>query len=245
MSTSCVRSGRRSAAPRGMSHPRSSTPSPEAAPSPWRHSGSAWRRTPPTSTPWPSSSTRLSSRFRRASPAAPRSSPAPTTTRAAGPARTAWPRTCAATGSGCARRPGDASATSTRGRSCPTGRRRPSSPGSGRGPSPAPTRPAALRRRSYGHGGWGRRRARRPTSSRRSSVTTSSTPSATIPSWRRRSRTMGPFPGAAERYAYLAVPPYRWITSRMRETMVSWGRRCALLSRKAGGVAFICRRTIL
>ncbi len=68
---------------------------------------------------------------------------------AAGRARPGWPTTSAPTASGCATRRSGASATSTR-KATLDGRhaRRPSSPGSGRGPSPARTPRAASRCRS-------------------------------------------------------------------------------------------------
>ena len=81
-----------------------------------------------------------------------------------GRARPAWPRTCAATASGCATRPRSGSATSTRRPSSPTAPRRRSSPGSGRAPSPAPTPPARARCRSSARSGSARRKARNATS---------------------------------------------------------------------------------
>ena len=57
----------------------------------------------------------------------------PTAASAAGRARPGSPPTCAPTASGCATRPRSASASTTRRQRSTTGRRRPSSPGSGRG----------------------------------------------------------------------------------------------------------------
>ena len=79
------------------------------------------------------------------------------------------PRTCALRRVDARRGRDAASATSTRRRRSPTGRQKPtSSPGSGRGPSRARTRPAASRCRSSHRGGWARRRARRRGSGRSS-----------------------------------------------------------------------------
>ena len=196
------------------------------------------RRTPRTSTPSPSSSTRPSSRSRRASPAARPYSPAPTTARGPGPAPTAWPKTCAATASGCARRRCAALDISTRRRSCPTAARRRSSLGSGRAPSPARTPPAGSRCRWCARGGWGRRRARRPTSSRRSSGIILSTPSGTI---RRTRRRRAPLPEARDD-AWRATPSSRMRTSADRRRRRGSGSSSSPSSPRATGREFILSR---
>ncbi|OPZ54445.1 MAG: hypothetical protein BWY91_01651 [bacterium ADurb.BinA028] len=129
---------RRSCAPPAATRRRSSTPSPAAGPSRWRLSGSGWRPTRATSTRSRCSSTRRSSRSLRGMPVAHRSSLAPPTawrgSRATGRERPGWPRTSGGTAVGCATRRSGGSAIFTRWPLCPTGGRRRSSRGSGRGP---------------------------------------------------------------------------------------------------------------